>query len=135
MNHQGSNAVVTTFLSMCLVSTILVEPYGLLITSVSSSECLREYIGNQRVQTSPRESGELLIPLVAEWRFCHIAVTDIRSLTICSTVLRMPMELQVITLEVVGSNPTGSTVSNASFELNRGRSSIRESALFHQFLS
>ena len=47
----------------------------------------------------------------------------------------MPMELQVITLEVVGLNPTGSTVSNALFELNRGRSSIRESALFHQLLS
>lgn len=47
----------------------------------------------------------------------------------------MPMELQVVTLEVVGSNPTGSTESNASFELDRGRSSIRESALFHQLLS
>jgi hypothetical protein len=46
---------------MSHLSTIPCRPLGLFIVSISRG-CHREYIGNQRVQTPPRESGEFSIP-------------------------------------------------------------------------
>jgi len=84
---------------MSHISTILVDLWDFPLWA-SAGECHREYIGNQRVQTPPRESGEFSIPLVLGW-LCLYWTLKTGNWTLSeNTASRMQMELQ-------GCNPRG----------------------------